>query len=379
MSKQGDYDDLHWSQDSHTSQLSRYINPSLIDFIDHLQSFEYIPEISEVADLMDLHTSTVWKIMKTIKQKGLEFQGLVDVARLGMVEVILIFDKFLDISKLPKCLLREYAPVLPWGSYLRYVVPKNSVESFLTSLYVKLGVEAREVYVLPMTVHNRPSLKEYYDITSKRFLLSWDTLITRIKTSPRESLPKEISEERVRYDEVDLHIVRELELNPFTSVKNITRKLNEESRLNRVLNYVLVLRHYNNHVRNRGVVRGVRLKLERLFLDPPIKTLSVIAGNPIDLLRVSKVLSTHVYFLDSYMSLSDNILVTQALIPPRLIFDLSLFLEKLRIDEVIKSWRNIYLDNTRLRKYAFPVRLYTLTVDEMLNLSDDELMIKELT
>jgi len=32
-----------------------------------------------------------------------------------------------------------------------------------------------------------------------------------------------------------------------------------------------------------------------------------------------------------------------------------------------------------LRKYAFPVKLYTLTVDEMLNLSDDELMIKELT
>ncbi|MEM4032094.1 MAG: hypothetical protein QXV53_02165, partial [Zestosphaera sp.] len=92
-----------------------------------------------------------------------------------------------------------------------------------------------------------------------------------------------------------------------------------------------------------------------------------------------KILSTHVYFLDSYISLSDNILITQALIPPRLIFDLSLFFEKLKSSEIIKSWRNLYLDNTRLKKYAFPVKLYTLTIEEMLSLSDDELMIKEMT
>jgi len=379
LSKQNGYDETYWSQEVHFFQPSKHLNPSLIDFIDHLQSFEYIPEISEVADLMDLHTSTVWKMMKTLKQRGLELQGLVDVSRLGMVEVILIFDKFLEVTKLPKCLLREYAPVLPWGSYLRYVVPRNSVESFLTSLYVKLGVEAREVYVLPTTIHSKPSLKEYYDITTRKLLLSWDKLVTRIKSSPRESLPREAPGEKIRYDEIDLHIVRELELNPFTSIKNVARKLSEESHMSKSLNYVLVLRHYNNHVRNRGVMRGVRLRFERLLTDPPIKTLSIIAGNPIDLLRVSKVLSTHVYFLDSYISLSDNILIMQSLIPPKLLFNLSLFLEKLKSDEIIKSWRNVYLDNTRSKKYAFPVKLYALTIEEMLSLSDDELMIREIT
>lgn len=378
MSKQSDYDETYWSQEIHL-QPSRHLNPSLIDFIDNLQSFEYIPEISEVADLMDLHISTVWKMMKTLKQRGLELQGLVDVSRLGMVEVILIFDKFLEVTKLPKCLLREYAPILPWGSYLRYVVPRNSVESFLTSLYVKLGIEAREVYVLPVTIHSKPSLKEYYDVTTRKLLLSWDKLVTRIKSSPRESLPREAPGEKIRYDEIDLHIVRELELNPFTSVKNIARKLSEESHTGKSLNYVLVLRHYNNHVKDRGVMRGVRLRFEHLLIDPPIKTLSIVAGNPIDLLRVSKVLSTHVHFLDSYLSLSDNILIMQSLIPPKLLFNLSLFLEKLKSDEIIKSWRNIYLDNTRLKKYAFPVKLYTLTIEEMLSLSDDELMIREIT
>ncbi|MEM4829589.1 MAG: hypothetical protein QW417_01945 [Zestosphaera sp.] len=378
MSRQSD-DETLWSQEVHLLQPSRHLNPSLIDFIDHLQSFEYVPEISEVADLMDLHTSTVWKMMKTLKQRGLELQGLIDVSRLGMVEVVLIFDKFLEISELPKCLLREYAPVLPWGSYLRYVVPRNAVETFLTSLYVKLGVEAREVYVLPTTIYSKPSLKDYYDITTRRLLLSWDKLLARIKSSPRESLPRESPGEKIRYDEIDLHIVRELELNPFTSIKNIAKKLSDESSMGRTLNYVLVLRHYNNHVKNRGVMRGVRLRFERLLLDPPIKTLSIVAGNPIDLLRVSKILSTHVYFLDSYISLSDNILITQALIPPRLIFDLSLFFEKLKSSEITKSWRNLYLDNTRLKKYTFPVKLYTLTIEEMLSLSDDELMIKEMT
>lgn len=379
MSERGDYGESHEPQETHLIQPSRHLNPSLIDFVDNLQSFEYIPEISEIADLMDLHTSTVWKMMKTLRQRGLKLQGLVDVSRLGMVEVILIFDKFFEVTELPKCLLREYAPVLPWGSYLRYVVPRNAVESFLTSLYVKLGVEAKEVYVLPTTVHSKPSLREHYDITTRRLLLNWDKLLVRIKSSPREFLPRESLGEKVRYDEIDLHIVRELELNPFTSIKNVARKLGKESSINRAINYVLVLRHYNNHVKNRGVMRGVRLKFERLLLDPPIKTLSVIAGNPVDLLRVSKVLSTHVYFLDSYISLSDNILITQALVPPRSIFDLSLFLEELKSSEIIKSWKNIYLDNTKLKKYAFPVKLYTLTIDEMLGLGDDKLMIEEIT
>ncbi len=359
--------------------LNKYLNPSLIDFIDHLQSFEYVPEISDVADLIDLHTSTVWKLMKTLKQRGLALQGLVDVTRMGMVEVILIFDRLLKLQEVPKCMLREYSPILPWGSYLRYLVPRGFVESFLNSLYVKLGVEAREVYILPITIHSKPSLREYYDVNSRRFLPEWEQLVTRIKTYTRELLPREAPPEKVRYDEIDLYLVRELEINPFNSVKYITRKLNEELYPSKAVNYILVLRHYNNHVKNRGVIKGVRLKLEDVTLDTPIKTLSVVVGNPIDLLKISRVLTTHPYFLDAYINIPDSVLVTQALVPPGTIFSLSLLLEELKSGGLIKTWRNIYLDRARSAKYAFPVKIHSLTIDEMLNASDEKLLVRKIT
>ncbi|MEM2021781.1 MAG: hypothetical protein QXP80_06110 [Zestosphaera sp.] len=365
--------------ETHSLTPSKYLNPSLIDFIDHLQSFEYIPEISDIADLMDLHTSTVWKLMKALKQRGLVLQGLVDVTRMGMVEVILIFDRLLGLQEVPKCMLREYSPILPWGSYLRYLVPRGLVESFLNSLYAKLGVEAREVYILPITIHSKPSLREYYDVNSRRFLPEWERLVTRIKSYSRESLPRETLPERVKYDEIDLYLVRELEINPFNSVKYIARKLKEELYPDKTVNYILVLRHYNNHVKDRGVIKGVRLKLEEVTLDTPIKTLSVVVGNPIDLLRISRVLSAHPYFLDAYINIPDSVLVTQALIPPGSIFSLSLFLEELKSGGLIKTWRNIYLDRTRLVKYAFPVKIHSLTIDEMLNASDEKLLIRKIT
>ncbi|MEM0296459.1 MAG: hypothetical protein QXU35_01615 [Zestosphaera sp.] len=377
MSASSDFSGMQ-SEDLQALQSSKYLNPSLIDFLEQLQSFEYIPEISGVADLMDFHVSTVWKLMKVLRQKGLLLQGLVDVARLGMVEVVLIFDALLEPHEVPKCLLREYAPLLPWGTYLRYVVPRELVEPFLNSLYMRLNAEAREVYIMPVTIHSKPSLKEYYDVNSRRLHVEWGDLVTRVKTSSRESLPREVQAERLKYDEIDLYLIRELELNPFSSIKSIARKLNEELYPGKNINYVLVLRHYNNHVRERDVMKGVRLKLEQILLDSPVKTLSVLAGNPVDLLRVARVLTTHPYFLDAYLNISDNILLTQALVPQRSLFSLSLFLERLKREGLAKSWRCLYLDNTRAKRYAFPVRLYSLTLDRLLDSSDEELLVREI-
>lgn len=364
-------------EEPQTLQLSKYLNPSLIDFLEQLQSFEYIPEISGIADLMDFHVSTVWKLMKMLRQRGLLLQGLVDVSRLDMVEVILIFDTLFEPHEVPKCLLREHAPLLPWGTFLRYVVPRGLVEPFLNSLYMRLNAEAREVYIMPVTIHSKPSFKEYYDVSSRKLLIGWGDLISRIKVSSRESLPREGQAERLKYDEIDLYLIRELEINPFSSIKSVAKKLNEELYPGRNLNYVLVLRHYNNHVRSRGVMKGVRLKLERVLLDSSLKTLSVVVGNPVDLMRIAKVLTTHPYFLDAYLNISDGILLTQALVPQRGVFSLSLFLERLKHEGLVRSWRCLYLDNTRLKKYAFPVKLHSLTLEELLNSSDEELLVRE--
>ncbi|MEM3848633.1 MAG: hypothetical protein QXS42_02580, partial [Zestosphaera sp.] len=100
--------------------------------------------------------------------------------------------------------------------------------------------------------------------------------------------------------------------------------------------------------------------------------------NPVDLLRVARVLTTHPYFLDAYLNISDNILLTQALVPQRSLFSLSLFLERLKREGLAKSWRCLYLDNTRAKRYAFPVRLYSLTLDRLLDSSDEELLVREI-
>jgi len=356
----------------------KYLNPSLLDFIEQLQSFEYIPEISKVADLMDFHTSTIWKFMKLLKQRGLAFQGLIDMHKLGVDEIILVFDEYIELKSMFKGLMREYAPILPWGTYVKYLVPKGFAEAFLNELYSRLGVEPLEVYIPTFTIYGKPDVKRFYDMNSRRFVINWDELYKMVEIAPREIIPKE-AVKKSKFDELDLLILRVLETSPFESIKNVVRILNEEFKALKPYSYVLVLRHYNNHIEARGVIKGVRLRSEKLILEPSLKVMITANGNPLEMLRFLKVLTTHPYFHDAYVNTADNVAVTFATLPVELAHDLSIFMDKLKRVGIIRYWKITYLDIRRFRRYALPVKMFSENINNLFTLSDDELLVRELT
>ncbi len=356
----------------------KYLSPSLLDFIEQLQSFEYIPEISKVADLMDFHTSTIWKFMKILKQRGFAFQGLIDTHKLGVNEVILIFDEYIELKSMFKGLMREYAPILPWGTYVKYLVPKGLTETFLNELYSRLGIEPLEVYIPTFTIYGKPNIKRFYDVNSRRFTISWDELYKMIELTPKDVIPKETTK-KSRFDELDLLILRVLEVSPFESIKNVVRILNEEFKTLKPYSYVLVLRHYNNHIEARGVIKGIRLRSEKLILEPSLKLMITIGGNPAEMLRFLKALTTHPYFHDAYVNTADNVAIIFATLPIELVHDLSVFMDRLKKVGIIRYWKITYLDNKKYKKYALPVKIFSESINNLFNLSDDELLVRELT
>ncbi len=356
----------------------RYLNPSLIDFIDQVQSYEYIPQITKVAEDMDVHASTVWKFMNFLKNKGLRFLGIIDLSRINAEEITLIFDNYIPYDEVFKGLLREYAPLLPVGTYLKYIVPKGSSEAFLNELLTRFPKEPRTVLRMTYTHTGKPNLKKYFDISSKEIIIDWDEIYELIKTSPKESVPKEVRR-KTRFDIIDLFILRKLEVSPLDSLRKITEELNRQLNPITPINYIRVLRHYKNHIEARGVVRGVKIDPTPLYPIDTLPTKIMISGNPAELLRIIKVLTTHPYIPEASLNSSDSVGLLSAYIPLSDAFEFSLFLESLKEGGFIRDWKAFYFDYQRHRRLALSLHLHGDSVSNVFRLDESSLLVEEIT
>ena len=344
--------------------LKKYFNPSLIDFIEQVQSYEYIPEITKVAEDMGLHASTVWKFMNVLKSKGLNFTSIIDIEKLGLEEVIIIIDEYIPINNLFKATLRLYAPILPWGTLLKYLVPRNMSEAFINELASIIPKEPREVLILTHVVPTKPSLAKYYDLKSKSIKLDWNDLLNQVINTPRESVPRTLIS-RDRFDEIDLYILKELELNPFTSLKKVTEKLNKELRPKTQVNYIRILRHYKNHIETRGIIKGVKLRLAPLVSICAVPVIAITKGNPADIYRVCRVLGRHPYLLSASINPEAGLSIMEAYIPMDELFNFSIFLKKLEGEGIIKECHVYILDDSRRKEFTLPYNIFSIPIVDM--------------
>jgi len=363
------------------SLMRKYLNPSLLNFIEQIQSYEFIPEITRVAEDMGLHTSTVWKFMNLLKSKGFTFTIIVDIQRLGVESVIMLFDDYIPYNRVFKSTLRRYAPILPWGTLLNYLVPSNMSEAFINELIPLMPKEPKEVIRLTHTLPAKPSLAKYYNLKERRIILDWKDLFRSIIASPRESVPREVVR-RGKFDDIDLFILKELELDPFISLKRITEKFNKELSPSIPVNYIRILRHYKNHIEARGIIRGVKLMVTPIMSVCSVITALVIRGNPADIHRVCKVLTTHPYFLNAYMNPELGLGFVEAYLPLNEAFNLSLFLKRLEHEKIIREWRVYILDRASYREFTLPYNMLSTSIIDLVKKfkeGREEVVTKEIT
>ncbi len=342
----------------------RVLNPSLVDFIEQVQSYDYIPEITRVAEDMGLHASTIWKFMNVLREKGFKFTADVDILRLGLEAVTIILDEYMDYERVFKSTLRYYAPLLPWGTFLIYLVPRGMSETLVNSLAGALPREPREVIKLTYSIPAKPNLRKYYDPKANVIRLDWDELLSTIKSSPKEAVPG-AALRRGKFDEIDLFIIKELEKNPFISLKKITEDLNREFRPVTSINYIRVLRHFKNHIEARGVIRGVKLISAPLREYTSVSVATILRGNPAELHRVGKALVAHPYFDYALFNPIEGVGLILGSLPANEVFNFSIFLDRLREVRIVREWSYYMLDYTRKKMLTIPYVILSEPINEL--------------
>ena len=215
-----------------------------------------IPEISR--RLGQFKESVRYRYKEKVVNKGFAVQAAVNHERLGLKRMILILELsepykdyaqaiFAAMSEL--CYVVSFARALVGGEYVVHVsapeAQTESIREFFFALKDK-GLFA-ELDVLDFeSFRNVPMKAEYFDFDSGRWDFDWQT------PGPgdfREA--RTLPSGRCKFDNVDLLIIKELQMDANKSLKEIAKALG--------INYKKLAWHHATHVCARGMLRGFRV------------------------------------------------------------------------------------------------------------------------
>jgi len=302
----------------------KYFTPDLARILEIIQSYQGLPTISDLARTLNAHVSSVWYKIKRLRAGGFAFGADVDHYKLGLVKLLVFLDRMISTNDIPSTFLRYYAPIVPRGLLLTYYLPLTyEIEDILKYLPETL---LEEYWIAEETYYSKPKYTLYYDFVEKQILFNWSLMEDRYY----EKLGKVFftkPEAPSRIDLIDLLIVKELEKNPFISLRDIQLKIRMHG-IN--LRYSRILRHFKHHLLNKGVIRGIRLRLIPLPSEYNTLFITRVSGELTSLFSLVSVLLEHPAFTTANVSFKRNQVFIAGVIPLSEVVTLTSFMESLK-------------------------------------------------
>ena len=323
----------------------KHFTRDLAKVLEIMQAHQGLLTISDLARILGLQISSVWYKIKKLRAGGFAFGADIDHYKLGLIKLFVFLDRIISINDVPSAFLRYYVPVVPRGLFLTYYLPlKYDIDDILKSL-PKAFLE--HYWVIEETYHSRPKYTLYYDFDKKNIVFDWLLMEGRYK----EKLGKVFfakPEAPTRIDLIDLLIAKELEKNPFMSLRDIQLRIKIHG-IN--LKYGRVLRHFRNHLLKRGVIRGIRLRLVPLPTEYNTLFIARLNGNQRSLHALISTLLEHPSFTGAGIAFEEGEVFIIGVIPFSEIITLTAFLESIN---GVKEVEIKLLDRSKRRAFTIP-------------------------
>jgi hypothetical protein len=217
------------------------------------------PDIPEIARRLGQFKESVrYRYKEKIVNRGIAVQAIANHQKLGLKRVIVELEFAEEFAQYANtilasmndlCYVVSFAKTLPDSKYIVHAsVPFEHVKSFVDFFGVlKDKGMFTNVYVgLYDTTRVSPMRAEYYDFDSGRWDYDWSA-------KPAGNFGPSIytSEFKSKFDEVDLYIIKELQIDANFSLKQISDKLG--------INYKKLAWHFSSHVLANGLLSGYKV------------------------------------------------------------------------------------------------------------------------
>lgn len=231
----------------------RDVNARTAQLVDLL--IELGPDIPEIARRLGQFKESVrYRYKEKIINRGFAVQAVADHGKLGLKRMILVADFASEYRQYAQailaamnelCYLVSFARTLPEGEYVANLsIPSDMAEvvkNFFGSLKDKGMFTKLEMLEFDWNLL-APMRSECYDFDTGRWEYDW----SNPPKKSYESVSREPSE-AVKFDYVDLLIIKELNMDANKSLKEISDKLS--------LNYKKLAWHYSAHIKARKLLQ----------------------------------------------------------------------------------------------------------------------------
>ena len=323
----------------------KYFTPDLAKILETIQSYQGLPTISDLARILNLHVSSIWYKIKKLRTGGFAFGADIDHYKLGLIKLLVFLSKVVSLEDIPRAFLRYYAPIVPKGLFLVYYIPlAYNIENVLR-LFPEPLLEY--YWVVEETYCSKPKYTLYYDFKERNIIFDWELMIRRYQEKLGKTIFSE-PEKPTKIDLIDLLIAKELEKNPFISLREIQSRIRMHG-IN--LKYSRILRHFKNHLLNRHVIRGIRLRLVPLPSEYNTLFIARVHGNFYALHALVSTLLEHPAFTIANISFREKQVFIGGVIPFSKIVTLASLMESL---SGIKEVDIKLLDREKRRAFTIP-------------------------
>lgn len=339
------------------------LSPQAIKVIDYLNGINYIPTVAEIGNAVGLSTSTTWRALKSLRNQGIMFKAAVNMVKLGLIEVLLIYKNRVPLNRVPRKLLRSFIRTLEGVTFLKYVTKVHEVESAVNYVIAAVGLEPSEVYVMDTVVPPRYVLTHITKGAPDRLYLRE---LLSVASAPQPTWKPFTTG---RADPIDIAIVNKLEEDALIKMKEVYKTMKSASR---TPSYQTVLKHFKEHVLGREVVVGLRPTIENYIerATASTKKLLVLYGSPNSLIKGVRAVTAIPAFTQAYLNTKEGVAYAISVLPLGLIPKIAEFLGVLESRGLIREWMLLEIEPVSTPRLPIPEALGAMSVSELLTRGD---------
>lgn len=339
------------------------LSPQAIKVVEYLNSASHIPTVAEIGNALGMSTSATWRALRGLRNQGIRFEGVANIAKLGLIEVLLIYKSRIPLSRVPRKLLRSFIRTLEGVTFLKYVTKVHEVESAVNHVITVVGAEPSEVYVMDAVVPPRYVFTHIARGAPDRLYVRE---LLAVASAPQPAWRPYTAG---RADPIDIAIVNRLEEDALTKMKEVYEAMKSSSGSP---SYQTVLRHFREHVLGREVVAGLRPTIESCIerVTASTRKLLLLYGPPSSLLRGVRAVTAIPAFTQAHLNTKEGVAYATSVLPLELVPKVAEFLGILESRGLVREWMILEIEQVSELRFPIPEALGAMSVSELLAKDD---------
>ena len=347
-------------------KLSMICGTELGEFIDKLTRVSRIGFYSYIAKELGIKERLVYSYVRKLQKNGFKFTVDINLKRIGLYKYFIHIPQLIDFNIIRNnetiAWLNYYSITLnPIGTLLAYFIPYNLKDELLRKINRFImeiigNKEDKGIFVHFYIGSRHQPVFHRAPFSQHKFIhgFLFDEIIESFKYNQLDDIMFKSIIDKINskfsspYDAVDLIILKEYDIDAFTTVQDIAKKYPISQRI--------ILKHLNNHINNKKIIQGIFLK-SNIYSSFLFKILGIFLFlNDLDnAVRVFNFFRNFDYSLSINLGIPDEIMREQKY---EFIILVQVAVPQLRVYEFLK-----FLDYLRRHNYVMSYKLYEILPD----------------